>query len=228
MSLFGDSPRSRFNTFDHRSGCTVISSRLAFQKCALENLQQSVQEDIPKNKSGYHFATPCTSRYLTLCMYSSCLHLCCVDVSYMYRVLNRCCSSSSYTQWHTDVTVIVGEKPGPSTSKVFKIDDPGEWPGLHASAIGYGWACEAQGLTRFSSTKDSPGCHCPDGLQALHQLLNTKFECVLYHHGQVKPISSMTALCYSRLQERLCYVCSGNSVVFSLDVSGTCKFQPEI
>ena len=59
MSLFGDSPRSRFNIFGHRTGCTIISSRLAFQKYALKNLQRPVQEDIPKNKSGYHFATPC-------------------------------------------------------------------------------------------------------------------------------------------------------------------------
>ena len=52
MSLFGDSPRSRFNTFGHQTGCTIIPSRLAAQKCAFENLQQLVHEDIPKTKVG--------------------------------------------------------------------------------------------------------------------------------------------------------------------------------
>ena len=63
MSLFGDLPRSRLNTFRHQTGCTIISSRLAAQKCAFENLQQPVHEDIPKNKSGYTYATPCSDYF---------------------------------------------------------------------------------------------------------------------------------------------------------------------
>ena len=59
MSFFDDSPQSRFNGFDHQTGCTIISSQLAVQTCVFGNLRQSVQEDFPDNTSGYHFATPC-------------------------------------------------------------------------------------------------------------------------------------------------------------------------
>ena len=54
MFLFCDSPRSRFNTFVHQTGCTIILSRLVAQKCDLENLQHLVHVDIPKTKVGLH------------------------------------------------------------------------------------------------------------------------------------------------------------------------------
>ena len=63
MSLFGDSPRSRFNTFGHQTGCTIISSRLAAQKSALENYNSLCGKTSPKTKVGILMQHPvCAGR----------------------------------------------------------------------------------------------------------------------------------------------------------------------
>ena len=62
MSLFSDSPRSRFNTFSHQTCSTIIFSRLAAQKYAFENLQQPVENTSPKTKVAIRMQHPGRTR----------------------------------------------------------------------------------------------------------------------------------------------------------------------